>query len=92
MHFTLLMSEGAESSTTPSSSDGIEEDRILITENARDFRGLVGRTDMHPGLIILPSISRAGTLRLLDEVLHFLRTSRPSGLHVQPRPRGQRGY
>jgi len=50
----------------------IEEDRILITENARDFRGLVGRTDMHPGLVILPSIGRAGTLRLMDEVLHFL--------------------
>jgi predicted nuclease of predicted toxin-antitoxin system len=50
----------------------IEEDRILITENARDFRGLVGRTDMHPGLVILPSIGRAGTMQLLHEVLHFL--------------------
>jgi predicted nuclease of predicted toxin-antitoxin system len=57
----------------------IEEDRILITENARDFRGLVGRTDMHPGLVILPSISRARSLRLLDEVLHFL------GKHADPR-------
>jgi predicted nuclease of predicted toxin-antitoxin system len=50
----------------------VDEDRILITENARDFRGLVGRVDVHPGLVIIPSISRAGTLRLLEAVLHFL--------------------
>jgi predicted nuclease of predicted toxin-antitoxin system len=50
----------------------VEEDRILITENARDFRGLIGRIDIHPGLVILPSISRAGTLRLMDAVLRFL--------------------
>jgi predicted nuclease of predicted toxin-antitoxin system len=50
----------------------VEEDRILITENARDFRDLMGRIDMHPGLVILPSISRAGTLRLVDAVLRYL--------------------
>jgi len=50
----------------------VEEDRILITENARDFRGLIGRIDIHPGLVILPSISRAGTLRLVEAVLRFL--------------------
>ena len=50
----------------------IEEDRILITENAQDFRGLIGRTDMHPGLIILPSSSRSGSLRLFDLVITFL--------------------
>jgi predicted nuclease of predicted toxin-antitoxin system len=52
----------------------IEEDRILITENAGDFRELVGREDMHPGLIVMPAISRAGTLRLLEVLLHFLRS------------------
>jgi len=50
----------------------VEGDRILITENARDFRGLIGRIDIHPGLVILPSISRAGTLRLVEAVLRFL--------------------
>jgi predicted nuclease of predicted toxin-antitoxin system len=50
----------------------VEEGRILITENAHDFRGLVGRVDMHPGLVILPSIDRAGTLRLLQAMLSFL--------------------
>ncbi len=50
----------------------VEEDRILFTQNARDFRGLIGRVDVHPGLIILPAVDRAGTLRLLDVVLEFL--------------------
>lgn len=50
----------------------LEEDRILITENARDFRALVGRTEMHPGLIIFPCIDREGTWRLLRAVLNFL--------------------
>jgi hypothetical protein len=50
----------------------VDEDRILITENARDFRALIGRLDMHPGLIILPSIDREGAWRLLEAVLYFL--------------------
>jgi predicted nuclease of predicted toxin-antitoxin system len=35
----------------------IKEDRI-IAENADDFRKLAGGVDVHPGLIILPSIAR----------------------------------
>jgi hypothetical protein len=50
----------------------IEEDRILITQNAQDFRGLVGGVDMHPGLIILPSTSRSVTLQLFGVVLDFI--------------------
>lgn len=50
----------------------IEEDRILVTENAQDFRGLMGRKDMHPGLIIFPSIDREGTWQLLEAVLSYL--------------------
>lgn len=56
----------------------VAEDRIIVTENARDFRGLVGRVDMHPGLIIFPSIDRAGTLRLMGVVLDYLR-KQPNG-------------
>ena len=33
--------------------NAIAEDRIIVTENARDFRGLVGKEELHPGLIIL---------------------------------------
>jgi predicted nuclease of predicted toxin-antitoxin system len=39
----------------------IAEDRITVTENARDFRHLIGKTELHPGLIILPSVDREGT-------------------------------
>lgn len=31
----------------------IREDRVLVTQNAEDFRKLVGSVEMHPGLIIL---------------------------------------
>jgi predicted nuclease of predicted toxin-antitoxin system len=31
----------------------VDEDRTLVTQNAEDFRGLVGRTELHPGLVIL---------------------------------------
>lgn len=50
----------------------IAEDRAIVTENARDFRRLVGRTEIHPGLIILPAIDREGTWTLLRTTLAFL--------------------
>ena len=50
----------------------IAEDRILVTQNARDFRRLVGNAELHPGLIILPSVDREGTWRLLESALEFL--------------------
>ena len=50
----------------------IAEDRIIVTQNARDFRKLVGQTELHPGLIILPSIDREGTWSLLLAALAYL--------------------
>jgi len=50
----------------------IDEDRIIVTENAADFRKLVGRVQMHPGLIIFPSIDREGTWYLTELVLAYL--------------------
>jgi predicted nuclease of predicted toxin-antitoxin system len=36
----------------------LELDAIIVTNNARDFRGLVGHVDLHPGLIIvLPCVA-----------------------------------
>jgi predicted nuclease of predicted toxin-antitoxin system len=52
--------------------NAIAEDRIIVTENARDFRGLVGREDLHPGLIILPCVSRDRCLQLLKQAISFL--------------------
>ena len=50
----------------------IAEDRVIVTENARDFRRLVGRVQVHPGLIILPAIDREGTWTLLLTALAYL--------------------
>lgn len=50
----------------------IAEDRVIVTRNGRDFRRLVGNTEIHPGLIILPSLDREGTWALLQAALAFL--------------------
>jgi predicted nuclease of predicted toxin-antitoxin system len=50
----------------------IEEDRIIVTENADDFRKLAAAVDLHPGLIILPSVARAEAQRLMDLVVELL--------------------
>jgi predicted nuclease of predicted toxin-antitoxin system len=51
----------------------IAEDRVIVTENARDFRRLVGKTELHPGLIILPAIDREGTWKHLQAALAFIK-------------------
>jgi predicted nuclease of predicted toxin-antitoxin system len=47
----------------------LTEDRIIVTQNARDFRRLIGKAEIHPGLIILPPIAREGTWQLLLRVI-----------------------
>jgi predicted nuclease of predicted toxin-antitoxin system len=61
----------------------VAEDRTIVTENARDFRRLIGKTDIHPGLIILPAIDREGTWRLLEKAIAFLESQgKPADLMV----------
>ncbi len=55
----------------------LNEDRVIVTENAVDFRKLLGREDLHPGLIILPPVDRDVSLRLLSQALAFLVTQGP---------------
>ena len=50
----------------------VEQDLVLVTENARDFRGLVSARDVHPGLIILPSAGRARSEALLRAAIAYL--------------------
>jgi predicted nuclease of predicted toxin-antitoxin system len=50
----------------------IAENRAIVTENARDFRRLIGRTELHPGLIILPAVDKEGTWKLLQAALAFI--------------------
>ena len=48
------------------------EDRVIVTENAVDFRKLVAREELHPGLIVLPSVARDRSLRLLEAAIVYL--------------------
>jgi predicted nuclease of predicted toxin-antitoxin system len=50
----------------------IREDRVIVTENGEDFRDLVARADIHPGLIVLPVLPREEAHRLLLHALAFL--------------------
>jgi predicted nuclease of predicted toxin-antitoxin system len=50
----------------------IAEDRILVTENAEDFRRLAARTELHPGLIIMPSLEREASWLALSAAIAFL--------------------
>ena len=50
----------------------IEQDLVVVTHNARDFRALVGTHDIHPGLIVLPALERDRTEELLRAVIEFL--------------------
>ncbi len=50
----------------------IDEDRIIVTENAEDFRNLVATQEVHPGLIILPCLGREMIWQLLIEAIEQL--------------------
>jgi predicted nuclease of predicted toxin-antitoxin system len=52
----------------------LSEDRVIVTENAVDFRKLVAREEVHPGLILLPSVARDASLRLLTDAIAHLET------------------
>ena len=43
-----------------------------MTENADDFRKLAAGVDLHPGLIILPSVARLEGQRLRDFAIDHL--------------------
>ena len=45
---------------------------VIVTENARDFRKLIGNVELHCGLILLPAVDREKSWRLLQEVIEFL--------------------
>lgn len=50
----------------------VADDRVIVTENAVDFRKLVANEELHPGLILLPSTGRDLTLRLLTDAILYL--------------------
>jgi len=50
----------------------IAEDRAIVTENVGDFKALLGKEPIHPGLIALPQTSRARGWALILAALAFL--------------------
>lgn len=52
----------------------LAEDRVIVTENAIDFRKLVAREEVHPGLILLPSLGRERSLAMLLAAIGYLAT------------------
>ena len=50
----------------------VEQNLVLVTQNARDFRALVGTEEIHPGLVILPAVGRVRSEVLLRAVVAFL--------------------
>ncbi len=50
----------------------INEDLVIVTENASDFTRLLNREEVHPGLIILPNINRNMSKALLLFAIDFL--------------------
>jgi predicted nuclease of predicted toxin-antitoxin system len=55
----------------------IAEDRIIVTENAGDFRKLVAREAVHPGLILIPCVDRETSWRLLQVAISNLELANP---------------
>lgn len=50
----------------------VDEDRVCVTNNADDFRALVGDVELHPSLIVLPNVARGRQFQLLDAALAFI--------------------
>ena len=50
----------------------LEQDRIIITVNAADYRALLAREPIHPGLILVPNGLRDRNWRLIEVAISFL--------------------
>jgi predicted nuclease of predicted toxin-antitoxin system len=48
------------------------EDHVCVTNNAGDFRALVGQVELHPGLIVLPNVARDSQSKLLEQALEYV--------------------
>ena len=56
----------------------IAYDHTLITVNGKDFRKLCGKQDqMHPGLIIFPSVSKARQILSIEAALALISEEAP---------------
>lgn len=60
-----------------------EGDFVIVTGNARDFRWLCGNVDLHPGLIVMPSLLREEQLELFPRVIDYIE-QRAAAANVSP--------
>lgn len=51
-----------------------EENLVIVTENARDFRALAARTAIHLGMIMLPCVGRQTADALIRAAIAHLET------------------
>ena len=49
-----------------------ERDFVVVTGNARDFRWLCGSVELHPGLIVMPSLLREEQLDVFPRVIDYI--------------------
>lgn len=50
----------------------LTEDLVIVTVNARDFRALAAREEIHPGMIMLPCAGRARAEALIRKAIAYL--------------------
>lgn len=50
----------------------IDNNLVIVTQNARDFRALVATEEVHPGLIILPLAGKARSKELVEQAIAYL--------------------
>ena len=60
----------------------IERGLVIVTENAVDFRTLVGAVEIHPGLIVLPCVGRDKSFALLQAAFDFLEAMDDEAMEV----------
>lgn len=50
----------------------LEDDLVIVTSNAGDFRALARREELHPGLILMPDVGRDRSLELIRQAVAHL--------------------
>ena len=50
----------------------LEQDRIILTSNLKDFKALLRRAEIHPGLIAVPPLLKDETWALVLSALAYL--------------------
>lgn len=81
----------------------VRDDLVIVTQNVRDFRALVGAAEIHPGLIVLPCVGTRRSKDLLDRAIayaaslgdpmdvmvnHVLEVDHDGGANLYPLPQG----